>query len=196
MFTEIRTALRPALTLLILFAVITGLAYPAAITGVAQLLVPDRANGSLIREGDQVIGSELIAQGFTGVQYFHPRPSAAGKGYDASSSAGSNLASTSQALTDAVSERVTAARAAGVVGPIPADLVTASGSGLDPDLSPQSALAQVARVAKARGATDAEVAAMVTASIQYPLLGVIGEPRVNVLLLNRQLDAKWPNPAQ
>ena len=196
MLSEFRTALRPALVLLILFAAITGLAYPAAITGIALLLAPGRANGSLIRENGQVIGSELIAQGFAGAAYFHPRPSAAGKGYDASASAGSNLAPTSQALGDAVSERVAAARADGLAGPVPADLVTTSASGLDPDLSPPSALAQVARVAKARGATDAEVAALVTASIQYPLLGVIGEPRVNVLLLNRQLDAKWPNPAR
>ena len=196
MLSEFRTALRPALVLLILFAAITGLAYPAAITGIAQLLAPGRANGSLIRENGQVIGSELIAQGFAGAAYFHPRPSAAGKGYDASASAGSNLAPTSQALGDAVSERVAVARADGLAGPVPADLVTTSASGLDPDLSPPSALAQVARVAKARGATDAEVAALVTASIQYPLLGVIGEPRVNVLLLNRQLDAKWPNPAR
>lgn len=195
MHTQIRLALRPALTLLLLFSALTGLAYPAVITGLAQLLMPYQANGSLIRDRGQVIGSELLAQGFTGAQYFHPRPSAAGNGYDASASSGSNLAATSQALGDAVAARVAEARAAGVAGPIPADLVTASASGLDPDLSPQATLAQAGRVAKVRGVPTAEVTALIRAATRYPALGVIGEPRVNVLLLNRQLDAKWPTQA-
>ena len=195
MFTELRAAFRPAIVLLLLLAAITGLAFPALVTGVAQLALPMQANGSLIVDHGKVTGSELIAQGFVGARYFHPRPSAAGKGYDASNSAATNLAPGSRDLRDAIAARVAAARADGVTGAVAPDLVTTSASGLDPDLSPGAALAQVARVAKARGLDDARVRALVEGRIAYPLLGLVGEPHVNVLLLNRQLDRISTNPA-
>jgi potassium-transporting ATPase KdpC subunit len=189
MFIELRAALRPAIVLLLFLAGITGLAYPAIITGVAQVALPARANGSLITEKGKIIGSALIAQGFASPRYFHPRPSAAGKGYDASASAATNLAPGSKDLRDAIATRVDEARAQGLTGPnVPPDLVTTSASGLDPDLSPEAAFAQVARVAKARGLGEAQVRALVQRQAEYPLLGIIGEPHVNVLLLNRQLD--------
>ncbi|WP_404366652.1 potassium-transporting ATPase subunit KdpC [Sphingomonas sp. MMS24-J45] len=190
MFTEIRAALRPAMTLLLLLAAITGLAYPALVTGVAQVALPRQANGSLIVDHDVVVGSELIAQSFAASRYFHPRPSAAGKGYDASNSAASNLAPGSKDLRDAIAARVAAARAEGMTGglTIPPDLVTTSASGLDPDLSPEAAFWQVSRVAKARGLPRAKVRALVEQSIAWPWLGIIGDAHVNVLLLNRQLD--------
>src|SRR4029077_14234446 len=136
MGTDIKTAIRPAIIILLLFTVITGIIYPLAITGVAQLVFPRQANGSLIRDGNRIVGSELIGQGFAKPEYFHPRPSAAGKGYDASASSGSNFGPTSKALADNIRQGVAQARADNVVGPIPADMVTASGSGLDPDISP------------------------------------------------------------
>lgn len=190
MLTEIRTALRPAVTSLLLLAGITGLAYPALITGVAQVALPAQANGSLIVDKGTVVGSELIAQGFASPRYFHPRPSAAGKGYDASASGATNLAPGSKDLRDAIAGRVAEARAQSMTGglTIPPDLVTTSASGLDPDLSPEAAFWQIPRVAKARGIPEAEVRALVERSIAWPLLGIIGEPHVNVLLLNRQLD--------
>lgn len=190
MLTEIRTALRPAVTSLLLLAGITGLAYPALITAVAQVALPAQANGSLIVDKGTVVGSELIGQGFAAPQYFHPRPSAAGKGYDASASAATNLAPGSKDLRDAIAGRVAEARAQGMTGglTIPPDLVTTSASGLDPNLSPEAAFWQIPRVAKARGIPEAEVRALVERSIAWPLLGIIGEPHVNVLLLNRQLD--------
>ncbi len=188
MFTEIRTALRPALVLLVLLAGITGLAFPALVTGIAQLTMPGQANGSLIRDGDKIIGSSLIAQRFDKREYFHPRPSAAGKGYDASASSGTNLSPGSKDLRDAIAARVATARADGVTGPIPADMVTSSASGLDPEISPEAAEAQVARVARARGLTAAQLQALIAANTDFPLFGIIGAPRVNVLLLNRALD--------
>lgn len=186
---DVRTAIRPAIMILLLFTVITGLAYPLAITGIAQVIFPHQANGSLIRDGDRIVGSELLAQGFAKPQYFRPRPSAAGKGYDASASSGSNLGSTSKQLADNIKQGVSKARSDGVTGPVPADMVTASGSGLDPDISPANAYAQVARVAKARGVPETQVRTLVERSIVPPTLGILGEPHVNVLLLNRQLDA-------
>ncbi len=189
MLTELRTAVRPALVLLLLLAAVTGLAFPLLVTGIAQVALPTQANGSLIVDGGKVVGSELIAQGFATPRYFHPRASAAGKGYDASASAATNLAPGSKDLRDAIAARVATARADGLSGDVPGDLVTSSASGLDPDLSPAAALAQVARVAKARGLKEAEVRSVVEAAVDYPLLGLIGEPHVNVLLLNRRLDA-------
>jgi potassium-transporting ATPase KdpC subunit len=186
---EVRTAIRPAIMILLLFTVITGIAYPLAITGIAQVIFPHQANGSLIRDGNRVVGSELLAQGFTKPEYFHSRPSAAGKGYDASASSGSNLGPTSKQLADNIKQGVAQARAEGLNGPVPADMVTASGSGLDPDVSPANAYAQVARVAKARGLPVPQIRALVDHSIVPATLGILGEPHVNVLALNRQLDA-------
>jgi K+-transporting ATPase ATPase C chain len=194
MFTEVTRSLRPAAVLLLLFATITGLGYPALITGIAQISMPMQANGSLIREGNRVVGSALIAQGFSDPRYFHPRPSAAGKGYDASASGATNLAPGSKDLRDAIAARIVAARAQGMTGPqVPPDLVTTSASGLDPDLSPEAAFAQVSRVAAARGIPAGEVHKLVSSSIGTPLLGLIGDPHVDVLLLNLKLDASATN---
>ena len=195
--TEIRAALRPALSLLLAATLITGLGYPLLVTLMAQLVLPHQANGSLIEEGGQVIGSELIAQGFAGPGWFHPRPSAAGTGYDASASSASNLAPGSKDLAAAIAARIAALRAEGISGAaVPADLVTASASGLDPDLSPAAALVQIPRIAAARGLPEGQVRALVAAATQWPLLGVIGEPHVNVLALNRQLAAIGAKPAR
>lgn len=189
MLTELRAALRPAIVLLLLLTGITGLVYPAIITGVAQVAMPSQANGSLITDNGRIVGSELIAQGFASPRYFHPRPSAAGKGYDASASAATNLAPGSKDLRDAIAARVSDARAKGLTGVnVPPDLVTTSASGLDPDLSREAAFAQVGRVAKARGRNAADVRSLVERQVEHPVLGIIGERRVNVLLLNRQLD--------
>ena len=147
-----------------------------------------QASGSLIREGNRVVGSELLAQGFVKPEYFHPRPSAAGKGYDASASSGSNLGPTSKQLVDNIKQNIAQARADGVTGAVPADMVTASGSGLDPDISPANAYAQAARVAKARRIPEERVRQLVQRSIVGPTLGFLGEAHVNVLALNRQLD--------
>ncbi len=189
MLTDLKTALRPALVLTALFALLLGLAYPALITGVAQLAFPYQANGSLIREGDRVIGSELLGQKFTDETYFHGRASAAGAdGYDATASAGSNLGPTSQALVDRVKADIDANRTSPGQS-VPTDLVTASASGLDPHISPEAALSQVDRVAAARGLKRGTVESLVRRHIQTSLLGLIGEDRVNVLALNRALDA-------
>lgn len=195
MNSDLRSAIRPSLVMLLLFTVLTGLAYPAVILGIGQLLFPRQANGSLIRDGDTVVGSELIGQSFAAAKYFHGRPSAAGKGYDAASSSGSNLGPTSKALVDRVRGDVRAARADGLSGDVPGDMVTASASGLDPHISPASALAQVARVARARGIADAKITELVDQAVEMPLAGILGEPRVNVLLLNRQLDQLGAKPA-
>ena len=186
---DIKSAIRPAIVLLLLLTVLTGLLYPLAITGVGQAILPHQANGSLIRDGERVVGSALIGQSFADARYFHSRPSAAGDGYDAAASSGSNLGPTSADLKSAIEERVAAARSAGVTGAVPADMVTASGSGLDPHISPANARAQIARVAKARGVSEVEMRELVERSIESPTLGLLGEAHVNVLLLNRQLDA-------
>lgn len=185
--------LRPAVTLLIAFSLLTGVAYPLAMTEVAQALFPKQANGSLVERGGVVVGSALIGQSFTQDGYFHPRPSAAGNGYDAAASSGTNLAPTSAKLAERLKTDADALRVAGVTGPIPADAVTTSGSGLDPHITPANALSQVTRVAKARGVEETLVRDLVTAHIEKPELGVFGDPRVNVLALNIALDAASPS---
>jgi K+-transporting ATPase ATPase C chain len=173
--------------------VVLGLAYPLAVTGVAGLLMPARAGGSLVTRDGTVVGSALIGQRFTDAKYFHGRPSAAGAdGYDATASGASNLAPTSQALADAVGVRVANAVAENpglTPGKVPVDMVTASGSGLDPDITLANAYAQVERVASARGMSETAVRALVDGNATGRQFGVLGEPRVNVLLLNLALDA-------
>lgn len=181
--------LRPAFVLLILLTFVTGIAYPFAMTGIAQLLLPSQANGSLIEHDGHVAGSALIGQGFESPRYFHPRPSAAGKGYDASASSGSNLGPTSKVLIARLAADEKTARKAYGDGPIPADLITASGSGLDPDISPASAEFQAASVARARGLSLEAVRRLIAMATSPRDLGFLGEPRVNVLKLNLALDA-------
>ena len=179
--------------------VLTGLIYPFVITGLAQLLFPWRANGSLVTdEKGQVVGSELIAQGFANPAYFQPRPSAAGeKGYDATSSGGSNLGPTSKKLQDRLNDDINRLKTENpeATGAIPAQLVTASASGLDPHLSPEAMLWQLPRVAKARGISAERVKAVVESSVEGRTFGILGEPRVNVLLVNLALDRQFGRPA-
>jgi potassium-transporting ATPase KdpC subunit len=176
--------IRPAIVLMAAFTALLGLALPAAMTGVAGLVFPATAQGSLIVRDGKIIGSRLIGQAFSETRYFQPRPSAAGDGYDASAGAASQLGPTSVKLIDAVRERVAAAGPA----PLPADAVTASGSGLDPHISPENAERQVARVAAARGMPESKVREVLAAHVEGREFGLLGEPRVNVLLLNLALD--------
>ena len=177
-----------AVLMTIATTILFGIFYPLVVTALAQLLFPKQANGQLIRRGDQVIGSRLIAQPFTSARYFHPRPSAAGNGYDAANSGGSNLGPTNQKLLDRVRAAVVVAQAENPNVPVPADLVTTSGSGLDPDVSPAAAYFQVPRVARARAISEERLRELVAAHIQERTIGILGEPRVNVLELNLSLD--------
>jgi K+-transporting ATPase ATPase C chain len=184
--------LRPAIVLLALMTVLTGLIYPAAITGIAQLIFPHQANGSLIQRDGKIVGSELVGQAFDDPAYFWGRLSATGPfPYNAAASSGSNLGPTNPTLEEATQARIDALRAAdpGNTLPIPVDLVTASGSGLDPHISVAAALYQVARVARERGLGEDQIRSLVDAHIQGRQLGFLGEPRVNVLELNLALDA-------
>lgn len=193
MLHDIRTALRPALVLTLLFALLLGLAYPLALTGIGQALFPAQANGSLIRDGNRVIGSSLIGQAFASPRYFHGRPSAAGKGYDPTASSGSNLGPASKVLAYRVHADVAALQSS-PGSSVPADLVTTSASGLDPHISPEAALFQAARVAAMRKMPVGRVRALVATHTEAPLLGFLGEPVVNVLELNRALDAGEARP--
>jgi potassium-transporting ATPase KdpC subunit len=172
--------------------IVFGLGYPLLVTGLSQVIFPKQANGSLIEKNGQVIGSRLIAQGFSGDKYFHPRPSAAGNGYDPTASGGSNLGPTNQALVTRVQQDVAKWQQENPGQEVPADLVTTSGSGLDPDISPASAEFQVGRVAKARGMGTEEVRQIVAKHTQARQLGIFGEARVNVLELNLDLDSTKP----
>jgi K+-transporting ATPase ATPase C chain len=190
---SLRGLLRPAVVLFVALSVVTGLAYPLLVTGIAQGVFPHAANGSLVVQGGKVIGSELIGQPFADPKHFWSRPSATGPmPNNASSSSGSNLGPTNPALADAVKARIEALRAAdpGNTAPVPADLVTASASGLDPHISRAAADYQLKRVARARGLPEAEVRALVDQHTEGRLLGFIGEARVNVLALNLALDAR------
>ena len=185
--------LLPAFRMITVMTVLTGLIYPAVVTGIVQVMFPSKAHGSLITVDGQVVGSSLIGQNFAKPEYFHPRPSAAGaNGYDAAYSGGSNLGPTSRKLIDRVQASVEQYRREnqGYTGPIPADAVTASGSGLDPHISPANAEIQVARVAAARRLDPASVRMLVAAATEQPWLGFIGEVRVNVLELNLALDRR------
>jgi len=185
----------PALRITLAFTVLTGLLYPGLVTGVCQLLFPRQANGSLVEVNGQAVGSSLIGQNFTKPEYFHPRPSAAGSdGYDASASAGSNYGPTNQKLIDRVKASADQFRKENpdYSGPIPSDLVTTSGSGLDPDISAASGEAQAPRIAKARGITVDQVRQLIASNTDGRALGFLGEPRVNVLALNLDLDRQFP----
>jgi K+-transporting ATPase ATPase C chain len=185
----------PGLRLKIFMTILLGVIYPLAITGLSQVLFPHQANGSLITVNGKVVGSELIGQNFSKPEYFQPRPSAAGNdGYDATASGGSNYGPTNQKLVDRVKASIDKFRKDNpdYTGPLPADLVTASASGLDPHLSPDATLAQSARVAKARGVPQEQITQLVSKLTEGPDLGLLGDPRVNVLKLNLALDTQFP----
>jgi K+-transporting ATPase ATPase C chain len=185
----------PALRMTLLFTVLTGLVYPGAVTGLCQILFPHQANGSLVSVNGKTAGSALLGQNFKKTEYFHPRPSGAGSdGYDASSSGSPNLGPTNQKLIDRVKADAAAFRKENpsFTGPIPADAITTSASGLDPDISPASAEAQAARVAEARKATVDQIRQVIAANLHSRELGFLGEPRINVLALNIAIDRQYP----
>lgn len=184
---DFTSALRPAIVMTILFAILVGLIYPLAMTGIGQAIFPVQANGSLVRDArGTIVGSAVVGQAFTADRYFQTRPSAAGKGYDGLASSGSNLGPASQALVDRVKPDVAKRRAEGVGDPLPADLVTASGSGLDPDLSPAAATAQAPRIARVRGLPIDRVRGLIADATEASILG---DPHINGLAINRALDA-------
>lgn len=186
-------SLRPAIVMIALFTLLLGVAYPLAVTGVAQAAFPGQANGSLVRNADgAVVGSALIGQPFAEVRYLHPRPSAAGDGYNAAGSSGSNLGPLNEDLKTRVAESAAVIRVEDGPGAIPADAVTTSASGLDPDISPAYARLQAQRIATARGVPVQEVQTVIDQHTQGALLDFIGQPHVNVLLTNRALDARFP----
>jgi K+-transporting ATPase ATPase C chain len=198
----IRKQLRPAIVMTLVLCVVTGLVYPGVVTGLAQVLFPRQANGSLVEVNGHVVGSALIGQVFTQPYYFHSRPSAAGSGYDATASGGTNKGPTDRKLADTlIAQAVDSAMKldGAVKGKIPGDMVTSSGSGLDPHISPENARLQIARVAAARGASASAVEALVSAHTEGRQFGFFGEARVNVLLLNIALDSAFhrtvPSPA-
>jgi potassium-transporting ATPase KdpC subunit len=180
-----------AVLMTVVTTVLLGLVYPLVVTGLAQALFRDKANGQLRERNGQVIGSEIIGQGFSGPGYFHSRASAAGQGYDAASSGGTNLGPTNKKLIDSVSAAVEAARKENPNAPVPIDLVTTSASGFDPHITPDNAMFQVPRVAKARAISEDDLRRFVESRVEPRQLGFLGEPRVNVLLLNLALDERY-----
>ena len=194
----IRNQLRPAVLLTVVFIVVTGLIYPGVVSGLARALFPRQSAGSLVTVNGRVVGSSLIGQQFTQPWYFHPRPSAAGSGYDATASGGTNKGPTDRRLADTlIAGAIAQAESSGVPkGRVPADMATSSASGLDPHISPANALFQVARVAAARGTDSARVRALIEQHIEGRQLGFLGEPRVNVLELNLALDSAVPRQAR
>jgi len=187
-----KTNLRIAILFTVVTTVLFGLIYPLGVTGLAQLLFPSKANGSLLSKDGKLVGSQLIGQSFSGAAYFHSRLSNAGNGYDASQSSGSNLGPTNHQLLDRVKADVEKLHAENPAAPIPVDLVTASGSGLDPEISPAAAEFQVPRVARERKLTEADIRALVQKHTWHRQFGFLGEPRVRVLELNLDLDANHP----
>ena len=181
-----------AVLMTIVTTLILGIVYPLVITGIAQVAFPDKANGQLIERNGKVVGSRIIGQGFSSPGYFHSRPSAAGMGYDAANSAGSNLGPTNKKLIDAVKTNVEAAHKENPSAPVPIDMVTTSASGFDPHITPASADFQVPRIARERGMSEADVRRLVDAHTEGRQLGFFGEPRVNVLELNLALDSERP----
>ncbi|WP_232493292.1 potassium-transporting ATPase subunit KdpC [Novosphingobium kaempferiae] len=196
MNNDITSSLRPAIVMTGLFAVLLGVAYPLAMTGIGQAVFPSQANGSLVMDNGKVVGSTVIGQAFTSERYFNTRLSAAGDGYSGLASSGSNLGPTSQVLHDREKEQVANMKAAEPNKAIPADLVTTSGSGLDPNITPEAAFYQVDRIARVRNVEPEALRRLVAGSVEQPLLGFIGEPRVNVFELNRRLDGLGAKPTQ